>query len=293
MSISNTPRLCGGTFFILLLEAGMPRGKFSGNPDGKNTNFTAPNMLMGLIRVMNPNFQKPYEGTFKSNTSQYKSCDISKGTYLPFDDATIIKAFDDMIKSHYSKPLLATTDFISTFINIEIESKRTWLVKALLELIETDDSIDGEDTFYILEDGKTVTKNAISCLTDICLQSFILGIWHFIVINRPDNTIGRSTVSQWHEAPETSGQQHKFKSNIGDSITRPISIRILDLDNINPGPEPEVTIEDDYNDTHTTEEDFNDRTRKSTVHQIINNPTIVNQYGQKNIHIEYVDKLNF
>jgi len=33
--------------------------------------------------------------------------------------------------------------------------------------------------------------------------------------------------------------------------------------------------------------------QESTNIQIINNPTIVNQYGEKNIHIEYVDKLSF
>lgn len=138
MSTSNTPRLCGGTFFILLLQVRIPRRKSLENYAGKSDSFTDPDMLEELIRVMDPDYIEPSKSTFKSNTSSYKACNILKGACLPFDDIAITKAFDAQIKNHYSIPLRAMEAFISSFISIESKSKRTWLVKALLELIETD-----------------------------------------------------------------------------------------------------------------------------------------------------------
>lgn len=286
---SNTPRLCGGTFFVLLLQVRIPPSRITDIYPGSNDGLSDSDMLANLISVMDSHFLKPTGKSFTSNTSSYKACNISQNIYLPFEDTTIIKAFDDLIKSDYSKPLQAMSDFISTFISIKNKNKCTWLVKALLELIQADDSINGKDSFYILENGKAVTKSAISSLTDICLQSFILGIWHFIIMNRPDNKIGQSTFSLWHKAPETKGQSHTFISNIGDSITHPINIKMIDLDNITTEPEPEVTIEDDATDF--SEEPFTDNPTESPHTQTINNPIVFNQSGKNSVQIGNIDTL--
>lgn len=50
----------------------------------------------------------------------------------------------------------------------------------------------------------------------------------------------------------------------------------------------DAEVEDDDEPSSAPEE----KTPESPRVQIINNPTIVNQYGEKNIHIEYVDKLS-
>lgn len=49
----------------------------------------------------------------------------------------------------------------------------------------------------------------------------------------------------------------------------------------------DAEVEDDDEPSGAAEE----KTPESPRVQIINNPTIVNQYGEKNVHIEYVDKL--
>lgn len=288
---SDTPRLCGGTFFVLLLQTRIPRIRTTNLYSDSSNAISDSDMLANLISIIDPHFFKPAGKTFTSNTSSYKSCNISQSIHLPFEDVTIVKAFDDTIKSDYYKPLLAMSEFISTFISIENNNKCIWLVKALLELIETDDSIDAETPFHILENGKAVTKNEISTLTDICLQPFILGIWHFIVVNRPNNEIGQGTFAQWHETPETSGQQHKFISNIGDSITRSINIRMFDPDSVNIESEPEVIIEEDFNHTNSTEEPFSDNPAGSTINQTINNPIVFNQTGNNNIQIGNISTL--
>lgn len=50
----------------------------------------------------------------------------------------------------------------------------------------------------------------------------------------------------------------------------------------------DAEVEDDDEPSGAAEE----KTTESPRVQIINNPTIVNQYGEKNVHIEYVDKLS-
>lgn len=300
---SNTPRLCGGIFFVLLLQAKTTRSdalntfqrKQAQAPYSKLINYHKINgvsdtdMSATLISIMDPSFSKPRGDTLTQSTSNYKSCKLEYNEFLQFNVPTIINAFNDKIINNYSEPLRAMSVFTSIFISVQHVAKCNQLVKALLELIQTDDSINAEDLFYILEDGKPITKNAISSLADICLQSFILGIWHFIVMNRRDNTIGQNTFTQWHKAPETKGQSHTFISNIGDGITRPISIKMLDLDNITTEPEPEVTVEDDATDS--SEEPFTDNPRDDTRSQIMNNPIVFNQNGNNNLQIGNIGNL--
>lgn len=50
----------------------------------------------------------------------------------------------------------------------------------------------------------------------------------------------------------------------------------------------DAEVEDDDEPSGAAEE----KSQESSRIQIINNPTIVNQYGEKNVHIEYVDKLS-
>ena len=61
-------------------------------------------------------------------------------------------------------------------------------------------SIGGGDEFYIGSDGGKMKKAALGGLTGICLPSFLLGVWHYVVVYRKDNgwstTILRSLTSK-------------------------------------------------------------------------------------------------
>ena len=54
MTIHDYPRLCGGTFFTLVLQDLRQRMKAREHYKGDRDGLTDPEVLMGLIKVINP-----------------------------------------------------------------------------------------------------------------------------------------------------------------------------------------------------------------------------------------------
>ena len=127
------PRLCGGTYFTLLLQALKQRTSARGRVVSERDGLSNPEVLSGLIRVVNPEFLSPSKETFKTNTSNYMKCKISSGTYFPFDEPATIDSFDQRIKNDYQKTLSAMTRFVNTYLEVGTASgKDIRLVKALI-----------------------------------------------------------------------------------------------------------------------------------------------------------------
>ena len=59
MTNSDYPKLCGGTFFILVLQALRQRMKAREHYKGESDGLKDPNVLVGLIKVINPDYQEP------------------------------------------------------------------------------------------------------------------------------------------------------------------------------------------------------------------------------------------
>lgn len=75
--------------------------------------------------------------------------------------------------------------FVKNFIDAGASvGKHEHLVKALVDLIQKDQSIPGETEFYIGENGEKIKKVALGDLKKVCLPSFLLGVWHYVVLNR-------------------------------------------------------------------------------------------------------------
>ena len=65
-------RLCGGTFFALLLEDRKPRVGVREHYAGEKDGLSEPEVLIGLSKVLVPDFQEPLESmmtTIKGNSS--------------------------------------------------------------------------------------------------------------------------------------------------------------------------------------------------------------------------------
>ena len=69
---------------------------------GINDNLSNPEMLKGLITVVTGSCTPVHGDSFKKNTSQYRKCEISGNTYIPFNDSDTILAFDRDIKENYA-----------------------------------------------------------------------------------------------------------------------------------------------------------------------------------------------
>ena len=70
MSNSVYPRLCGGTFFTLVLQALKQRAKAREHYNGERDGLSDPEVLTGLIKVINPDYLKtglePTEISFRN-----------------------------------------------------------------------------------------------------------------------------------------------------------------------------------------------------------------------------------
>ena len=71
------------------------------------------------------------------------------------------------------------------------------LVRALVALIQHGQTIKVGDEFFIGPNGEKKKKAALGDLKEVCLPSFLLGAWHYIVVNRKDNNVGKKTYKMW------------------------------------------------------------------------------------------------
>ena len=161
MITNDYPRLCGGTFFVLLLEARKQRmgarEHYERNCDG----LTDPEMFVSLLQVINPDYEDPGKEKLKSQVNKYKACKISNCQYFPFDDGQVMKSFDSRVKNYYRSVLAAMTKFVRSFLDLGASvGKTTTLVKALIDLVMQDSTIKDTEEFFIGSKGEKIKKAA-------------------------------------------------------------------------------------------------------------------------------------
>ena len=283
MTNSDYPRLCGGTFFILVLQALRQRMKAREHYKGESDGLKDPNVLIGLIRVINPDYIEPAGDALKGKTNDFKSCKTSTGEYLPFGNTVEIEEFDNRVQTSYQDALGAMATFVDTFLETGTALKKDErLVKALIDLIQQDTSINGDEEFYILEDGAKIKKAALGDLTNVCLPAFLLGVWHYVVVNRKDNKVGKDTYNSW--CPPAGGGPRNYSGNMGKTLAQEISV-YSDVIVV----EETVVVEEDVEDEATEDAGAagasTDHTQSAqNANPVVNNnPLFIQQNGDGNV----------
>ena len=274
------PRLCGGTFFTLVLQALKQRIKVREHYNGERDGLSDPEVLTGLIKVINPDYQVPKEGLNKGKTNDYKSCKTSDGMYLPFGDTPEISAFDSRVKTTYQEALKPMVAFIEEFLDTGIAvRKHEILVKALVDLIRKDQSILEQDEFFIGENGEKTKKAALGDLTEVCLPSFLLGVWHYAVVFRKDNSVGKATYNAW--CPSQGGGKRNYVANMGEGVLDGLIVKVTELKE-----EPPV-----IEDSEPVETEIYEVPQPQTVQQTVNHPFVFNftQHGDNNTQIGHIE----
>lgn len=276
--MNNTyPRLCGGTFLVLLLRAKRTKAKKDIRKSSAN-GITNPEFLKGLITMFDSSYYEPSGSSLETNTSRYKKCEISKADCLPFDDNALITAFDRQIKEDYYTLLVRMKELLDYFITTDKEPKINELVYGILNLIKDDQSINQDTVFYALANGKGITKKDLLSTLNINFYSLVLGVWHFILTNRKDNKIGASTIKSWHEEPLEKGEAHIFTSSIGNTYDLDIKISTL----IEQNESAESKSDDEINREFINEPEIeilcSVDTNETSTHQENKQPTINNQF---------------
>jgi hypothetical protein len=215
----NFPRLCGGTFFTLLLEAVRQRSSKRDVYKTGGDGLSHPEVFRELVRIVNPDYIEPQKkDTLKNQALDYRKCKISSGAYLPFKDNATLHTFDERVKKNYDDVLRQMKEFSDSFLSTKTKMhKDVDLVKALLDLISQDESISDSDCFYALSTGNPICKKDLVISQTICFESFLLGVWHFSVENRRDNSVGEDTFNEW--CPQTGKKNERlYSGHIGEEF---------------------------------------------------------------------------
>jgi hypothetical protein len=274
--------LCGSTFFTLLIQVkniGTAREKVNENYEG----LSDPDMMKKLIYVVTGNIPTPNENTLKKDVSKYRNCEYKGGKNIPFNQKPTISSFDFNVKNNYATTLNRMVEFTNECILVNDDGKMKWLVKALLEMIELDTEIKDTDSFHICKNGYPMTKSKICKHSTFELQSFLLGILHYIIVNEKDDLKGLDTYNSWYPNRKTQ-KEGEFKGTIGSNITRDLKIEYLKF---NDYTTPNIDEEPDIEYTST---------EKSDEPKIINNytnfNTTINQKNEKVFNIGYIENFN-
>lgn len=283
MSNADVPRLCGGTFLTQLLKTKKPSSRskaegLSGEKDSVNNQ----RVLEALIHIFYPEFTITCDDTFKTDVSAYLACDKAQGTNLPFTAkhcGNHLNIFDSLIKTKYAVLLNQMVEFVDTYLKRDnIKS----VVCALLQTIQEDTSITNDTVFYMGKMGD-LTKAQLSQVDTVNLECFLLGIWHFILLNRPNNKVGRATFLEWNKCMGP-GKPWEYVSRIGEDVDVHILRDNGDCVEHNAEEEPETVIL-----SEDTEEYIPDGTISPSLYQyqqlIINN--FYGAPGSNNVQYNY------
>ena len=235
--MGNVPYLCGGTFFLLLLQAKEKWEKVAGvRKTDRVSNVSVFKGLLSLFRFTNTfGFS---DNTLEGATSDYRACkgNSTVNSLLPSPNSNsdiILKKYSNNIHSAYELALKDMEFFVAEKLNLKASDNdnkgdlhiiQEWLVKALLEVLANDVSIKDNQLFFASEDGSAVTKKELLQGNSYYLPSLLLGVWYYILKNRPNNEQGRATFEAWTKQEGGPKSQWIFISNVGYTYSRNIKL---------------------------------------------------------------------
>lgn len=186
--------------------------------------------------------------------------------------------------------------FTNRFIS---QNKAERLVCELVDVISKDEGISDNEYLYISRDCSAITKADLIKQNHFDLQPFLVGVLHYILLYRQDNTLGKSTFDDLcEEAPPHTPRKIRDNFNIGGEVKATISwCDISDFQQSDNSPSeseeetsPDNTSYSSANDdepptARVVEEEVHDDTGTTKQTTIIHNQTNVVHYGDKSISL--------
>lgn len=220
--------LCGGTFLVLLYEA-KKKGRKKSSTDSNTMSDSE--LFTCLVSLINPQIKNEQGGTVRTFASDYKLCRCSDINIAELTNEMLIQKFDNDIKTKYSEKLSQLNRDIKNTMNFEI--KGLWLVAALIDLIESDNTILDDAQFFVQPDGSTIKKKDLRNIKTVCFPAFILGVWHYIITNVKDNTIGKETLNLLLKKQHEKRAGREFVSDIGKNSVYELekTVKVIEYEN--------------------------------------------------------------
>ena len=216
MTSNKVPYLCGGVLFFLLAQAKPSGGTARDHAAGVKDTHKAPIVMADLVYAVTgtTGIESP------KDTSNYRECVNSGSINVPFNDAVVCDSYDNEVKNKYSATLNRMTEFVNWHV---ANSKAEWLVKAILEIIETDEGILDTDFFYLQPDGQPISKADVCTLTEFVLPALLVGAMHYTLIHRQDkNELGVATLNAI--GTKIPRRERVYNGKLGNKIQRPVTV---------------------------------------------------------------------
>lgn len=218
MPENKIPYLCGGVLFFLMAHMKPSAGTARDHQSGLKDDHSDPVVMQDLIFAVKGSKYT----TAAKDTSNYRECKNNGSVNVPFNDVALCSSYDNAVKNEYSDTLKRMSEFVQSHLDL---SKKEWFIKVILDIVENDADIAETDEFYIVRDGSARTKEAIRTTEEFSLPAFLVGIMHYILVNRHDkNTMGVATLEAWGQ--KTPRKPRKYTGNAGESIVRNISVSV-------------------------------------------------------------------
>lgn len=209
MIIHKNLRLCGGTFFFLLLKANASSEASQDLRFKYFLNVVDPDAVKDL---MDGEVDKLH--TYASNFRNGREVP-QKGKYIRLGNSQVCSIFKDEMAADKMAALTRVKKYVDDFVP---ERSRLWLVRALLELIQLDESIPDNKMFYTKPEFMPTYKNELmSGESEISFYDFLLGIWFYVYENCDDNSIGERTIKNLSTEVKANVESEFSSSSIGVS----------------------------------------------------------------------------
>lgn len=209
MIIHKNLRLCGGTFFFLLLKANDSSEASQDLRFKYFLNVVDPDAVKDL---MDGEVDKlhTYASNFRNGREVPK-----KGKYIRLGNSQVCSIFKDEMAADKMAGLTRVKKYVDDFVP---ERSRLWLVRALLELIQLDESIPDNKMFYTKPEFMPTYKSELmSGESEISFYDFLLGIWFYVYENCDDNSIGERTIKSLSTEVKANVESEFSSSSIGVS----------------------------------------------------------------------------
>ena len=284
MANGIVPYLCGGTFLCQVLRAKKPSVTATEHTKGKKDSLSEPEAFRRLISIYQLDDFLDCS-SLGPNTSNFKSCKDSLIVFAKLKDKNQLHRFDSAVRKRDSVALGMMWEFVDKFI--DVEGKGEQLVRCLLGMIKDDGGILPGDIFIL--NGKSVTKQDLIGMRSFEIEPFLLGVWHYIIMNRAENNeLGAATYQSWYSG------RNDYRGDVGIDINGDLTVKSapqVPSVETKTDERPEPGSAEKQDEPKNDEEPESGPAERQNV-QHIEHATIVNQYGENCFHFDHVDVLN-
>jgi len=182
-----------------------------------------PETMKALLRAITGTACSPSN----PQVTKFLKCDNNGGNAIPLCKKETADAYDAKVKDDPKSTLESMGQFTAEYVANDPEREER-LVKAYLGLIE-DDPCGEKTDFFVLGNGKSITKAQLREKDHFMLEAFLVGLFHFVMNERRKNSSGQELfLTLFEKMPGKDGWT--YSGDLARKIDRKIYVTRYDPD---------------------------------------------------------------